>query len=570
MTAFAEPVVAWRGATGDDAPLVVLLHGRGSNEADIIALADHLPDGLAYAAVRAPIAEGGGYAWFANRGIGRPVAESLTETMAWFRTWLDDAAPAGRPVVLVGFSGGAAFAGGLILDDPHRYAGAAILFGTLPFDAGVPTTPGRLDGLPVLVAHGDTDNVIPRDLLERTWTYLHGDAGSTTTGVRDPGGHGLSANVVDQLSPLAPQPHHQGSDLMSLTRPFEIGLFTFGEITADPVTGQPIDPAIRLREFIDLAKLADQAGLDVFGVGEHHRPDFAIASPPVVLAAIAQATQRIRLTSTVTVLSTADPVKVFEDFTAVDLISDGRAEITAGRGAYTESFPLFGHDLADYDALFDEKLDLLLQTQPPRTRHLDRTASPSPATTPASTRDPSSRSCRCGSPSVAPPPASSGRAATASRSTSRSSANPNDSPHSPTSTAAPRPPPATRPTQLRVGVTSHFYVEPTSQGARDTFYPYYRATSATTCPVPAANSFPATRSMPGPAHVVPCSPAARRRSSTRSCGNTNSSATTASSPRSASAVSPSPTPPAPSNCSPPKCSPSSDARQQQTPTCRRH
>ena len=127
------------------------------------------------------------------------------------------------------------------------------------------------------------------------------------------------------------------------------------------MTGQPIDPATRLREFIDLAVLADQGGLDVFGVGEHHRPDFASASPPVVLAAIAQATERIRLTSTVTVLSTADAVKVFEDFTAVDLISRGRTEITAGRGAYTDSFPLFGHDLANYDELFDEKLDLLLR-----------------------------------------------------------------------------------------------------------------------------------------------------------------------------------------------------------------
>jgi len=199
MTTFADPVVAWRGSTHPDAPLVVLLHGRGSNENDIIALADHLPDGLAYAAVRAPIAEGGGYAWFANRGIGRPIAESLADTMGWFRTWLDPVAPLGRPVVLVGFSGGAAFAGGLVLDDPHRCAGAAILFGTLPFDAGVPTTAGRLAGLPVLVAHGDTDTVIPRDLLERTWTYLHGDAGSTTTGVRDPGGHGLSLDVAAQL-----------------------------------------------------------------------------------------------------------------------------------------------------------------------------------------------------------------------------------------------------------------------------------------------------------------------------------------------------------------------------------
>ncbi|SDB91716.1 probable oxidoreductase, LLM family [Raineyella antarctica] len=141
---------------------------------------------------------------------------------------------------------------------------------------------------------------------------------------------------------------------------FELGLFTFGELTRDPGTGHLLPAARRLREFVDLAVLADSAGLDVFGVGEHHRPDFAIASPPVVLAAIAQATERIRLTSTVTVLSTADPVKVFEDFATVDLLSQGRAEITAGRGAYVESFPLFGNRLEDYDALFDEKLELLL------------------------------------------------------------------------------------------------------------------------------------------------------------------------------------------------------------------
>jgi phospholipase/carboxylesterase len=122
MTAFATPVVAWRGDTSDERPLVVLLHGRGSNETDIITLADHLPEGLAYAAVRAPIGE------------------------------------------------------------------------------GVPTTPGRLAGLPVLVAHGDADTVIPSDLLERTWTYLHDEAGSATTGVRDPGGHGLSVAVIGQLS----------------------------------------------------------------------------------------------------------------------------------------------------------------------------------------------------------------------------------------------------------------------------------------------------------------------------------------------------------------------------------
>jgi phospholipase/carboxylesterase len=200
MTSFALPVVAWHGDAGPGAPLVVLLHGRGSNEADIIGLADYLPAGPAYAAVRAPIGEGGGYAWFANRGIGQPIAESLAETMAWFRVWLDGVAPAGRPVVPVGFSGGGAFAGGLVLADPGRYAGAGILYATLPFDACVPTTPGRLDGLPMFVAHGDADRVIPADLLERTWAYLTGDAGSQTTAVRDPGGHGLSAGVVDALA----------------------------------------------------------------------------------------------------------------------------------------------------------------------------------------------------------------------------------------------------------------------------------------------------------------------------------------------------------------------------------
>jgi phospholipase/carboxylesterase len=200
MTNFATPAIAWAGSRVADGPLVVLLHGRGSNEHDIIALADHLPAGPSYAAVRAPIAEGGGYAWFANRGIGRPIAESLADTMGWFDTWLDDVAPAGRPVVLIGFSGGAAFAGGLILDDPARYAGAAILSGTLPFDAGVPTIPDRLAGMPVLVAHSDDDNVIPRDLLDRTWQYLHDDSGATVVGVRDPGGHGISANVLAELN----------------------------------------------------------------------------------------------------------------------------------------------------------------------------------------------------------------------------------------------------------------------------------------------------------------------------------------------------------------------------------
>ena len=193
------PVVATYGASDPGAPLVVLLHGRGSHEREILGLAAHLPDGPAYAAVRAPIAEGAGFAWFANRGIGRPLPESLAGTMTWFRAWLDDVAPDGRPVALVGFSGGAAFAGGLLLSDPGRWAGAAVLFGTLPFDAGVPVDDGRLDGVPVLVAQGDQDQVIPRGLLDRTWDYLNDGSGSVVTAHRDPGGHGISAGTVAVL-----------------------------------------------------------------------------------------------------------------------------------------------------------------------------------------------------------------------------------------------------------------------------------------------------------------------------------------------------------------------------------
>ncbi|WP_068400959.1 alpha/beta hydrolase [Kribbia dieselivorans] len=200
MSDFPEPSVAWHQPDDSAQPLVVLLHGRGADESTIIGLAEHLPAGLSYVAVRAPIAEGGGYAWFANRGIGRPVAESLAATIAWFHTWLDEVAPPGRPVVLIGFSGGAAFAGGVLLDDPTRLAGAAILKGTLPFDAGVPTDVGRLAGVPVFVAHSDADQVIPLDLQQRTWIYLHGDSGAVTTSQRDAGGHGVFAENVTALS----------------------------------------------------------------------------------------------------------------------------------------------------------------------------------------------------------------------------------------------------------------------------------------------------------------------------------------------------------------------------------
>ena len=199
-TEFGPVVTATAGPDLGTDPLVVLLHGRGADEREIIGLAQQLSPDATYTAVRAPIAEGGGFAWFANRGIGRPIAESLRDTMDWFTTWLDTSAPPGRPVVLIGFSGGAAFAGGLVLDDPARYAGAAILYGTLPFDAGVPTTAGRLAGLPLFVAQGDFDAVIPRVLLDRTWQYARQESGADVTARRDPVGHGLAPQALAALA----------------------------------------------------------------------------------------------------------------------------------------------------------------------------------------------------------------------------------------------------------------------------------------------------------------------------------------------------------------------------------
>lgn len=141
----------------------------------------------------------------------------------------------------------------------------------------------------------------------------------------------------------------------------ELGMYTFADMMASPETGETISPAQRLRNLIEEVELADQVGLDVFGIGEHHRPDFSVSAPAVVLAAAAARTNKIRLTSAVTVLSSDDPVRVFQNFATLDLLSGGRAEIMAGRGSFIESFPLFGYDLDDYDTLFEEKLDLLLR-----------------------------------------------------------------------------------------------------------------------------------------------------------------------------------------------------------------
>ncbi len=141
----------------------------------------------------------------------------------------------------------------------------------------------------------------------------------------------------------------------------QIGIDSFAASIPDPLTGASLTPTERMQSLIDEIVVADQMGLDVFGIGEHHRPEFLDSAPVVILAAAAARTSRIRLTSAVTVLSAADPVRVFQEFATLDLISNGRAEIVAGRGSFVESYPLFGLHLEDYDSLFAEKLELLLQ-----------------------------------------------------------------------------------------------------------------------------------------------------------------------------------------------------------------
>ena len=260
--------------------------------------------------------------------------------------------------------------------------------------------------------------------------------------------------------------------------PFEIGIFTFGELSR-PGLGTPTDPRTRLEQILEWARVADAAGLDVFGVGEHHRPDFAVSSPQTVLAAVARETQRIRLTSTVSVLSSADPVRLFEEFATLDLLSGGRAEITAGRGAYVESFPLFGQDLGRYDEYFEDRLGLLLAVR-----------DGNPVTWSGSTRPPLVDAGVWPRPlqerlpvwiAVGGTPASAVRAGAlglpmylailGAPPRFRALAEM----HREAAVAAGREVPP-------VGVTSHFHVAATSQAARDAFFPHYAAYFAQNMP----------------------------------------------------------------------------------------
>lgn len=274
----------------------------------------------------------------------------------------------------------------------------------------------------------------------------------------------------------------------------DFGIFTFGELTRGP-SGDARSAAQRIDETIQLAKLADEAGLDVIGLGEHHRHDFAFSAPEIVLAAIARETRRIRLTTAVTVLSTADPARVFEQFATLDIVSGGRAEILAGRGVFPESFPLFGYDPANYDALFEDKLELLLQmreqatvTWPepgagtrPRAHHALRHAAIAPR--PVQDQLPIWRG-------VGGTPSSFVRAGQAGvplflallsghqhfvrllelyRTAGAQAGHPEAA--------------------LRVGTGSHFYAARTSQEARDAFYPHYAAYIEQNMPRP-AGEFP--------------------------------------------------------------------------------
>ncbi|MCU1518392.1 MAG: luciferase [Pseudarthrobacter sp.] len=141
----------------------------------------------------------------------------------------------------------------------------------------------------------------------------------------------------------------------------ELGIFSFGDIHRDPVRGTVVSPEQNMQDLLERARLADEVGLHYFGLGEHHRPEYSVTSPSTVLAAAAAQTRQIKVGSAVTVLSTEDPVRVFQQFATIDLISQGRAELTAGRGSFIESYPLFGARLEDYDALYEEKLALLLR-----------------------------------------------------------------------------------------------------------------------------------------------------------------------------------------------------------------
>jgi phospholipase/carboxylesterase len=194
----------WRrpAKRGPETPLVVLLHGLGADEHDLIDIAKSLPPSFAYASVRAPLAHAaGGYTWFTDRGVARPVAASLRSSIAWFRDWIDGPACASynrERTYLLGFSAGMIMAAALVLDDPERFAGCVLLSGIVAFDAGVSTSPERLRGVPVFYGYGDEDRVVPSELALRTGRYFREKSASDLTERSYPHAHSISsAEIAD-------------------------------------------------------------------------------------------------------------------------------------------------------------------------------------------------------------------------------------------------------------------------------------------------------------------------------------------------------------------------------------
>ena len=201
-----EPSVIWRrpNRAGSTTPLIVLLHGRGADEYDLADLAPSLAPTAAFASVRAPVPlDGGGYTWFRDRGVGRPIAASMRESIDYVRGWLDGPATASYAhdkTYLLGFSAGMMMAGALLLDDPKRFAGAVLLSGAIAFDAGGNATPGRLTGVPIFTAHGTLDDVIPAHLVEGTLRYLTDRSGAELDARTYPRGHAIARRELDDIA----------------------------------------------------------------------------------------------------------------------------------------------------------------------------------------------------------------------------------------------------------------------------------------------------------------------------------------------------------------------------------
>lgn len=201
-----EPSVVWRrpARSGATTPLIVLLHGRGADEYDLVDLAPTLAPTAAFASLRAPVAlEGGGYTWFRDRGVGRPIAASMRESVDYVRGWLDGPAAAAYAhdrTYLLGFSAGMMMAGALLLDDPKRFAGAVLLSGAIALDAGENATPGRLAGIPIFTAHGTLDEVIPAHLVEQTIRYLTDRSGAELDARTYPRGHAIARRELDDIT----------------------------------------------------------------------------------------------------------------------------------------------------------------------------------------------------------------------------------------------------------------------------------------------------------------------------------------------------------------------------------